>query len=317
MTHVGIDISKKVLDAAALGDTGEVTRAQFENTEAGRKACLAWLKCFEDVKVALEATGTYHQQLVALLHQDALYVSVLNPTQVSYFIKSQHRRNKTDFADALGLALFGKERRPASSPPSQSTKQTLAREIEALTQDLVRLKNRQEAAREGLTHPEVMTSLERRIKALEEEKQNLEAQLCKDVEAGDREGLKLLVSIPGVGKRTACLLLTELGNVACFGSARRLVAYAGLTPERYESGSSVFKQSRITRMGSRHLRKILYMPALSGLRYNPSLQAFYRRLVSHGKAKKSALVACMAKLLRIVFAVLTYRQPYNPALAGS
>ncbi len=59
------------------------------------------------------------------------------------------------------------------------------------------------------------------------------------------------------------------------------------------------------------------MPALSGLRFNPSLQAFYRRLVDHGKAKKSALVACMAKLLRIVFAVLSYRQPYDPAFASS
>lgn len=272
---------------------------------------------FGEIKVALEATGTYHQQLVALLQQEAMHVSVLNPTQVSYFIKSQHRRNKTDLADALGLALFSKERQPAPSLPSQSAKQTLAREIEALTQDLVRLKNRQEAAREGLTHPEVIISLQRRINTLAKEKESLEAQLYADVRENNPEGLELLTSIPGVGLRTACLLLTELGDMERFSSARRLVAYAGLTPERYESGSSVYRQSRITRMGSRHLRKILYMPVLSGLRYNPSLQAFYQRLVNHGKAKKSALVACMAKLLRIVFAVLTHRQPYDSALAGS
>ncbi len=316
MIHIGIDVSKKTLDLAALNDDGEVSRAQFKNTKADREICFEWLQRFGNYRVALEATGTYHQHLVHLLQEHNVWVSVLNPTQVSFFIKSQHRRNKTDKADALGLALYAKERMPAASQPFEPSKQSLSREIEALSQDLTRLKNRLEAAKEGVTHPKVIESLERRIKALEEEKRSLEGQLLEDVGASDPEGLSLLTSIPGVGMRTACLLLTELGDIRRFSSARRLVAYAGLTPERYESGSSILKRSRITRMGSRHLRKILYMPALSGLRYNPSLQAFYQRLVDRDKAKKSALVACMAKLLRIVFAVLTHRKPYDSSFAA-
>ena len=317
MTHVGIDVSKKLLDAAALDTNGEVARAQFKNTKAGREACLTWLQRFEAYKVALEATGTYHQPLVHLLQEHRIHVSVLNPTQVSFFIKSQHRRNKTDTADALGLALFSKERQPKASVVQASSNQSLAREVEAITEDLVRLKNRLEAASEGVTHKEVTTSLKRRIKALEKEKKHLEEQLQDEVEVNNPGELELLTSIPGVGVRTACLLLTELGDIRRFSSARRLVAYAGLTPERHESGSSVFKRSRITRMGSRHLRKILYMPALSGLRYNPSLQAFYKRLVDKDKPKKSALVACMAKLLRIAFGVLTHRKPYDASFAGA
>ena len=317
MTHIGIDVSKKVLDVAALDDSGEVIRAQFKNTKAGRELCLEWLQKFDACKVALEATGTYHQHLVALLQASDVYVSVLNPSQVSFFIKSQHRRNKTDTADALGLALFSKERQPPASGVQASTNQSLAREIEAVTEDLVRLKNRLEAAGEGVTHKEVISSLKKRIKALEQEKKRLEEQLQKEVEATNPEDLGLLISIPGVGTRTACLLLTELGDIGRFSSARRLVACAGLTPERHESGSSVFKRSRITRMGSRHLRKILYMPALSSLRYNPSLQVFIKRLVDRDKPKKSALVACMAKLLRIVFAVLTHRKPYDASFAGA
>jgi transposase len=315
VTHVGIDVSKKILDVAALDDNGEVSRAQFNNSRPGRDACLTWLESFKTCKVALEATGTYHQHLVALLQMNNIHVSVINPAQVSYFIKSQHRRNKTDKADALSLALYGKERQPEVSTSHTPMRQSLAREIEALTQDIVRLKNRLEAAREGITHPKVVASLKRRIKALQEEKEGLEVQLRQEVKASDPDGLSLLTSIPGVGVRTACLLLTELGDIRRFSSARSLVAYAGLTPERYESGSSVHKRSRITRMGSRHLRKILYMPALSGLRYNPSLQRFYRRLVERNKAKKAALVACMAKLLRIVFAVLTYRTAFDPSYA--
>ena len=317
MTHVGIDVSKKVLDTAALDDNGEVARAQFKNTKAGRELCLEWLQKFECCRVALEATGTYHQHLVALLQTSDVYVSVLNPSQVSYFIKSQHRRNKTDTADALGLALFSKERQPPASGVQASANQSLAREIEAVTEDLVRLKNRLEAASGGVTHKGVVASLKKRIKALEKEKKHLEEQLQSEVRANQPEDLELLTSIPGIGVRTACLLLTELGDIGRFSSARRLVAYAGLTPERHESGSSVFKRSRITRMGSRHLRKILYMPSLSGLRYNPSLQVFFKRLVDRNKPKKSALVACMAKLLRIVFAVLTHRKPYDASFAGA
>lgn len=317
MAHVGIDVSKKVLDVATLNDEGEVARAQFKNTKAGRELCVAWLQKCDAYKVALEATGTYHQHLVALLQAKNIYVSVLNPTQVSFFIRSQHRRNKTDTADALGLALFSKERQPKASMTQTSANQSLAREIEAVTEDLIRLKNRLEAASGGVTHKEVVTSLKKRIKALEKEKKHLEEQLHGEVRANRPEELELLTSIPGVGVRTACLLLTELGDIGRFSSARRLVAYAGLTPERHESGSSVFKRSRITRMGSRHLRKILYMPALSGLRYNPSLQVFFNRLVDRDKPKKSALVACMAKLLRIVFAVLTHRKPYNASFAGA
>ena len=317
MTHVGIDVSKKVLDTAALDDNGEVIRARFKNTTAGREGCLEWLQRFEACRVALEATGTYHQHLVALLQTRDIYVSLLNPTQVSFFIKSQHRRNKTDTADALGLALFSKERQPAAKLAGEPANQSLSREIEALTQDLVRLKNRLEAASEGVTHKGVIASLKQRINALGKEKEHLEQQLHEEVRSVDPEGLELLTSIPGVGVRTACLLLTELGDIRRFSSARRLVAYAGLTPERHESGSSVYKRSRISRMGSRHLRKILYMPTLSGLRYNPSLQSFYQRLVGRDKAKKSALVACMAKLLRIIFAVLTYRKPYDPTFAGA
>ena len=317
MTHVGIDVSKKVLDVAALDDSGEVIRAQFKNTKAGRELCLEWLQKFDACKVALEATGTYHQHLVALLQASDVYVSVLNPSQVSFFIRSQHRRNKTDTADALGLALFAKERQPKASGVQASANQSLAREIEAVTEDLVRLKNRLEAASEGVTHKKVISSLKKRINSLAQEKKRLEEQLQKEVQATCAEELDLLTSIPGVGTRTACLLLTELGDIGRFSSARRLVAYAGLTPERHESGSSVFKRSRITRMGSRHLRKILYMPALSGLRYNPSLQVFFKRLVDRDKPKKSALVACMAKLLRIVFAVLTHKKPYDASFAGA
>jgi transposase len=312
MTFVGIDVSKRTLDVAAILPTAEVERIQLQNTPSGHAQLLTWLEALNDSRIVMEATGSYHQRLEQTLQQEHI-LSVLNPAQVSYFIKSQHRRNKTDSADALTLAIYAKERHPRPTLTPAPTKQSLARELGALSDDLTRLKNRLEAAEQGVVHPEVVASLKRRMAALEEEKHALEEKLEQETKRVNSQELSLLQSIPGVGVRTACLLLAELGDVRRFASARKLVAFAGLTPARFESGSSVVRRTRISRLGSAHLRRILFMPALAAIRYNPLVKGFFDRLVEGGKNRKAALIACMAKLLRIVYAVLVRQRPFDPA----
>lgn len=262
--------------------------------------------------MVIEATGAYHHRLTGVLQDNGICVSVVNPGQVSYFVKSQYRRNKTDKADALWLAVYGKERQPTASLAVDWVRQSLAREIAALSKDITRLKNRLEAAESGQVHTEVAASLKRRIASLEEEKRLLEKGLEQETKSTHEHELSLLTSIPGLGLRTACLLLAELGSVQRFASARSLVAFAGLTPAQFESGASVRRQSAISRMGSSHVKRILYMPCLSALRFNPIIKAFFEHLVEHGKHKKAALIACMAKLLKLIYGVLTHQQPFDP-----
>ena len=116
--------------------------------------------------------------------------------------------------------------------------------------------------------------------------------LERETKKVNHHDLTLLQSIPGVGVRTACLRLAELGDVTRFASARKLVAFAGLTPTRFESAP---------------------VHASSRSNYNPSLKSFFTRLVKNGKNKKAALIACMGKLFRIVYAVLVYQRPVDPA----
>ena len=313
MTFVGIDVSKLSLDVAALLNTGEVLRGKFGNTSQGHGELLSWLERFPNCRVALEATGSYHQRLAATLQDKPVAVSVLNPAQVSYFVKSQHRRNKTDKADALWLAVYVKERQPAPTCAVNPFAQSLAREIQALSKDLTRLKNRLDAAEHGQVHPQVATSLKRRIASLEEEKEALEKKLELETKRSNEHEFSLLTSIPGIGVRTACLLLAELGRVQRFANARKLVAFVGLTPTQFTSGTSVSQRSHISRLGSSYLRHILYMPCLSAIRFNPIIKNFFKRLVAHGKHKKAAVVACMAKLLKLIFGVLTHRKPFESA----
>ena len=311
--YVGIDVSKDILDIAVLRVSGEVNHFKATNDEAGHRELrvqLEGLPCH----VVFEATGPYHRQLQKVLQNAAIDVSVINLRQALNYAKSQNRRNKMDKVDALLLAQFGLERQPPASLNDASVQQSLARELAALNEDLGRLRNRLDAAQRGLGHPDVVTSLERRMSLLEQEKQNLQDRLQDELKQTHAEQLGLLQSIPGIGLHSAFLLLAELGDPLRFRSARSLVAFAGLPPMRHESGKSSC-YSAISRMGSAHLRHLLYMPAVCASRWNPLVKDFYEQLVQRGKPKMVALVAAMAKLLRITYGVLKAGKPFNSALA--
>jgi transposase len=68
----------------------------------------------------------------------------------------------------------------------------------------------------------------------------------------------------------------------------------------------------VIRLGNARLRKALWMPVLTAVRFNPWLRNYYERLVSRGEPRKLALVAAMRKLLTAVWSVATRREPFVP-----
>ncbi len=124
----------------------------------------------------------------------------------------------------------------------------------------------------------------------------------------------LLASIPGIGTTTAAAILSEIGSVSQFASARQLTAFAGLDPRIRESGSSVRGRSCLSKAGSPRLRKALYFPALAALRFNPAIAALRARLLAAGKVKKLIMGAAMRKLLQIAFGVLKSGVPFDAAI---
>ena len=83
----------------------------------------------------------------------------------------------------------------------------------------------------------------------------------------------------------------------------------GVAPFNRDSGK--FRGRRSIWGGRAHVRAVLYMGTLTAVRYNPTLKAFYQRLLAQGKAKKVALIACLHKLLRILNAIIRDRQPWH------
>jgi transposase len=125
---------------------------------------------------------------------------------------------------------------------------------------------------------------------------------------GKRE---LLTSIPGIGERLAVTILGELPNLGEFRSAKALSAFTGLCPREFRSGKSI-SASWLSKAGNVHLRRMLYMPAVAAIRFNPVLRAFADRLRSAGKHGKQIVAAVMRCLLVLAYGVLKSERPFDP-----
>ncbi len=108
-----------------------------------------------------------------------------------------------------------------------------------------------------------------------------------------------------------------MGDITHFDNARQVAAFAGLVPRIRESGSSVRGHSRLSKVGSSRLRKSLYFPAITALRFNPLIKVFGLRLSAQGKPKMLIIGAAMRKLLHLAYGVLKSKRPFDPTFCSS
>jgi transposase len=318
---VGIDVSKATLDACLLTPDGKAREQAFANDAAGHAALDAWADRHAGGAAAhfgMEATGGYEDALATHLHAAGRTVSVVNPTRIKYAGVMRGRGNKTDKADARLIAAYTRDQRPpAWRPPTPEV-----RELQALVRrrdDLRALAAHEKARLDApLLTPAARRSVARVIKLLAKEADAMQAAAAALIAAtpalaADRE---LLVSIAGVGEQTASTVLAELPALDRVPSAQAAAAYAGLSPREFKSGSSVRGRTRLSKSGNARLRKALYLPTLTAIRFNPVLASFFARLVAAGKPKMQAVGACMRKLVMICYGVLKNRKPFDPEWAS-
>jgi transposase len=315
---LGLDVAKDKVDACLLVG-GRFVAACFPNSRQGHQDILAWLERHAAglaVQAGLESTGSYSRGWCELLHAAGHVVSLLNPARPKAYAQACGQRNKTDRVDARLLAQFVAERQPLRWSPPEPARDEL-KELTRRREDLLALiqaeKNRLEGARSG----RVRASLQRSIEGLKQELKLVESDLTELVAAHARlqAQQKLLRSIKGIGPVSARKILAELPEVHRFGSARQAAAYAGLCPRRHESGKSVRKRGRLSKVGNADLRKSLYMPAMVAIKHNPLFREFAQRLRATGKCEKVIIGAVMRKLLHIAFGVLKHQKPFDPTYA--
>lgn len=319
---LGIDVGKADLFCHTIGRDSSASE-RFRNTPAGIRKLLKWLSKSagkQPAMACLEQTGHYGNAVAAALHGlPSTTLFVVNPRKIKSYGEQELRRNKSDTADARLIADFvqtahGKLRPWQPRSPVQQRITELSRCAESITRDNARLKTRLESACDRT----VIASLNRRIRFQENEIKAVRLTIRKLLRSDPALKVKseLLASIPGLGETTTQIVLGELPDLGEFEDARQLAAWVGLTPRHFKSGTSGRTGTPITKIGSVHLRRALYMPAMTARVSNPLLKTFADRLIANGKKPKQVIIAVMRKLLHQIYGILKSGLPYNPEKRG-
>ena len=298
--NAGIDVSKRHLDAR-WGTENQ----RLVNDAIGWDALIAKFKEAEVDLVVLEATGGYERGLVCALQGAGIIVARVNPRQARDFAKSMGVLAKTDRVDAVTLRDFAdtlarhKDRHKYITPLVDVQRAELAVLMTRRRQLMdmrVAESNRLEhaGARAVRSIKSVLRTLDRQIVAID-------ADVDDHIDRHFKEQRTLLDSVKGVGPVTILTLTSALPELGHLGR-RQIAKLVGVAPLADDSGKR--KGPRRIWGGRSDVRAVVYMAALSAIRFNPAIRLFHSRLIAAGKPKKVAIVACMRKLLTIFNAML-------------
>lgn len=278
----------------------------FANTAAGFAALLVWTAKQQKVAApqwfVVEAMGVYDEERAYFLADNGQALNVLLPNKVKHFAQSTEQKRKTDQLDARLRCRLGLERAlPAWHPPTPALRQlrVLSRERQNLTQQAVRLKAQRHAYQhryqpDARTLDRLATRLQLLAQPLKAIGQDLAALLAAEPALARK--LAHLTSVPGIGLTTAMVVVAETSGFELMENERQFASYAGLEVVQRQSGLSA-GATRISRRGNVRLRMVLYLSAVSSLRFNPQQMAFYARLRARQPSGKPGVIAVMRKLL--------------------
>lgn len=305
----GVDISKSVFDLYN-SDTGYL---ELKNEEKGFKKLLKLLP--EGALVVMESTGYYHYRLAQYLYKNNVFVSVVNPLSVKRFIQMRLAKVKTDKSDAKSIfdyATVNDVPLYTALTDVHSECLQLYQLMDVYIKQSTVIKNKLHGEKVlGIPSRAVYSSLKRHQKQLQKEILIIENRLLELVRLEQQDQLTLLQTIPGIGLKTALFLVVSTNGFEKFETASQLCSYAGITPTIRQSGSSVRGKSRISKVGNRKLRRLLFLAAFSAHRYNAACKKLFDRLVAKGKSKKLAFMAVANKLLKQAFAIAKSKLPYD------
>lgn len=283
----------------------------FANTVKGFAALITWVKKLTDesipVRYVMEATGVYHESFAYFLEGKGFEVSVVLPNKISNYFRTLEVKTITDKTASEAIARFGLERkldrwkRPAEIFRKLKQK---TREYDQLVGERTVVKNQLHAEQtEAYPAKESIARMRTRISLLNKQVRQIKEEmsgLLKQDQAINKS-VELITSIPGVGILTAATVLAETNGFELIRNKRQLTSYAGLDVREKVSGTSVRGKPKISKKGNRYLRKAMYMPALTAIRYEGRFKILFTRLVSRHGIKMKAAVAVQRKLLEMIY----------------
>lgn len=303
---VGVDVAKDKLDISITLDGLKNDSLQIFNNESSILGFFDYLKNTykkSEFFFGYEATSNYMHVLQKLLTTNKFKQIMINPYMMSHYLKHLNSRTKTDLSDSLGIAKYiqtlNQDDFKTIFNQSDKTLRKYTSAINLLRKLDTQLTNFIHSQKENpIEHLDSLLSvLKLQIK---EVKKNLDKEAERILIKLFPHVVELQKEIKGVGYA----LLLELVPIFLKSenyTLKQLQSFVGLSPRIFESGSSVRKREALSKRGSTLVRKLLYLSAMSAIRFNPIIKEKYTRLVNAGKNKMVALVACMSHLFRAVY----------------
>ncbi|HEV7475232.1 MAG TPA: IS110 family transposase [Pyrinomonadaceae bacterium] len=293
---VGIDVAKQELEVAVHQSDYHFRCA---NKAGAFGELLAELIDLRPALIVLEATGGWEIPVTHSLQAAGLpVVVVINPRQVRDFAKALGQLAKTERLDARVLAHFA----AAIKPPLRPIKAKEELELDALNRrrrQLIEMltdeKNRRGSAASDSVRDKIKEHLDWLEAGLAELDEQLQARLQSSAPWQAKD--EILQSVPGIGPVTSFSMIADLPELGTL-NRQQISKLVGVAPLNRDSGQQ--RGSRHIYGGRAQLRRVLYMAALTAVRRNPVIKAFYQRLRANHKPFKVALIACMRKLLSII-----------------
>ncbi|EOT9883610.1 IS110 family transposase [Escherichia coli] len=299
--NVGIDVSKDFLDV----HVGDVALRRVPNRSSGLSVLKRILSRYIVSLVLLESSGGYENLAVTYFQSLGYDVCVINPRQARDFARSMGRLAKTDKIDAQMLCRLAdvidvsSERARFVKPLTDERRQRLVSMVRRRRQlcDLMIAERNRRSRTDDYSSESISTVLD----FLTDEVARIDRDIAAHVGSCFSDISSLLQTFTGIGPVTASTLLGELPELGKL-NRRQITALVGVAPFNRDSG---YMRGRRRISGGRSgVRNVLFMAALSAVRFNPVLKAFFARLVAAGKPKKVALVACMRRMVCILNAML-------------
>lgn len=308
LLYAGIDVSKGWCDVAL--EAGDRT-ARFDQTPKGREELAEWLKAHGVTHAVIEASGGYEKPVLRALDDAGLLVCLVPPHRVRALAKASGRSAKTDVLDAKVLAAFGRLLGPRTRRGQDGQTQALAALVRRRRQ-IVDLLSLEDTRRQQEEDAGILADIAALIALLRGQLDALDRRIAGQIRAGEALRAKhdVLTTFPGVGPVTSAVLLAEMPELGQL-DAKQAASLAGLAPFNNDSGTA--RKQRSIHGGRAGVRCALFMAALSAIRHNPDIKAFYKRLRDQGKPQKVAHIAAARKIIVILNAKLRDASQSLPA----
>ena len=306
--NVGVDTGKTQLDIyiRPLDIYFTVT-----NDEKGIKQAIKELKKHTVTRVVIEATGRLEQPFILACADAKIPFVIANPVNIKRFAGAINQKAKTDKLDAQLIAYYGEAIKPSLS--------TLKRQQMRLMSDLLSRRRQlmdmqtMEKNRSQIMPKEVLSLIKPILTALKNQIEKVDAKLQKLINECDDYKAKndIIQSVPGVGNVVAFNLLSDMPELGYINN-KEAASLIGVAPFNRESGA--YQGKRMIRGGRPKIRTAMYMAMMSAIQCNAKFKEIYQRLVTAGKPKKVAIIACIRKLVIVINSMVRNGVMWDPKL---